>query len=109
MISSLGFQTLDLDFNDKETVNRILKKISLMPCCKELWIRYSASMNGYHVLIRCSKPDCDLCRLVFDSPIRYGADLKRPLHRRNVLWDRKSYYKAGNCITLEAGAWRRVK
>jgi len=87
---------LDLDFVDKETLGRIIYKIWGCRLCG-----YSANLvgvkdtlKGYHMELRC-RGNCELCRLVFDDPVRYSRDLRRPVFSRDVLFDCKELVRNG--------------
>ena len=93
--------TLDLDFNDKEKVADIVTKVLMCPDGGHVVKRsISPSMNGLHLEFWCKK-NCDLCRFVFDDPFRYAADLTRPVYTRDVLWEKKSFFKMGVTLVLE--------
>lgn len=85
----LKYNTLDLDFCDKDKLNRIIQKIS--KCAKCLKIEVRDTMKGYHVKILCNA-NCDLCRFVFDDNVRYALDIElrgdRP-HVQNILFNKK--------------------
>jgi len=83
--------TLDLDALSKEEVYRIVCKIAKCPNSSLIQIRPSC-LKGVHIKIYC-KVNCDVCRLVFDSPKRFAEDLKRPKKCRNVLFDFKGTLK----------------
>lgn len=83
--------TIDFDYYrrygfDNALFNRMLEKI--MWCKHLLYIGVKPSLNGWHVTMLCDT-DCDICRLVFDDPVRYAKDLMRPEYSRNVLFTRK--------------------
>ena len=106
-------QTIDLDGyrlrGMHKTVDEVIQRILKCPHIEEVWIRESASMDGYHVKIWCSI-DCELCRLAFDDPIRFTADYtNREPHNRNVLFTIKSYKKNGKTITLKSGEWQKIR
>ena len=107
-LKKFKLNTVDLDFNDKEKVGRIIQKIRRCPFLLAGWIRESSSGNGYHIKLYCSIK-CDLCRMVFDDSFRYYADQYRPEYRQNILWNYKEYSKAGKKIGLKTGEWIRFK
>ena len=69
--------------------------------------RRSASGNGFHVELLCSR-DCASCRFAFDSTRRLDLDLSRPAEQRDVLWGRKSYVKGGCELVLSVGPWEEL-
>jgi len=80
--------TLDLDFVDKETLMKIILKIESM-CQGARWgAKITDTLKGYHIEMFCLL-DCDLCRMVFDDPVRYSRDLRRPVFSRDVLFNYK--------------------
>ena len=104
--------TLDIDHYHPAYphVNAVLQKIKRLDCCAALMYRISSSLNGYHIKIFCKKFNCDLCRLVFDDQTRYTTDLiNREWYERNVLFNIKSYHKAGKTIILTPTRWIIVK
>jgi len=100
--------TLDLDFNDKELIHRIVMKLIRCPFGKPytiLW-RFSPSMNGFHIGLFC-QCKVDVCRMAFDDQKRLEADVtSRPERGWNVLWDKKTYSKARKKITLNASEFK---
>ena len=93
--------TLDLDFNNTERISRIVCKVLNCSVGGNLSkFEFSPSMNGIHLEFWCRR-NCDLCRFVFDDPFRYAADLTRPVYTRDVLWERKSFFKMNCTIVLE--------
>lgn len=104
--------TLDIDHYHPayNNINHILQKIKRLDCCVALMYRLSSSLNGYHIKIYCKHFNCDKCRLVFDDQIRFTADLtNREWYERNVLFNVKSYCKAGKTIVLTPTRWVIVK
>jgi len=100
----IKYNTIDLDYCDKETLKRIVYKIK--KCKYLLYIEVKDSnYKGYHIKLFCSK-DCDLCRLVFDDDKRYFADItNRFPFEQNILWDNKiprlirdQYERKSSCI-----------
>ena len=85
-----------------EEVEYILNKLQNCPFCVNFKVKVSPSLNGYHVTMYCRK-QCDLCRFVFDDPVRFARDCEREIETRNVLWDRKVYVKAGTSLILCSG------
>lgn len=79
------YNTIDLDSNDKEYVDRVIKKIESQHCCLKMTARPS-SKKGYHVMMVCKYP-CQVCRVVFDDQTRFFYDQFRPPCSRNVLFD----------------------
>lgn len=84
------YQTIDLDYCDKEGTERILHKILGRNCCQGAAVKPSAH-KGYHIILFCSRK-CDECRLIFDDTERFRRDMKRPDRRRNVLFYDYKYY-----------------
>lgn len=90
-----SYETIDLDYVDRETAFRIGKKISLT-CRARVWIRPS-NYKGYHLKILCSRDfmegGCPFCiaRWLFDDRRRFEYDeaLRDRPAKRNVLWDDK--------------------
>jgi DNA-binding Lrp family transcriptional regulator len=103
-----ALNTLDLDFNDKEKMRIIIEKIRRCKYAKAVYMRESASTNGFHIKIYCSIV-CDICRIVFDDPRRMFFENVNEGKRRNCLWDEKAYYKAKTVVRLRSGEWRRIK
>ena len=104
--------TLDLDWSrldngvldsSEHKLEAVLDHVNNCEKCLSYEYRRSASGNGYHVRMSCS--GCDLCRWLFDQPIRCDIDHTRAGHMRNVLWDRKNYFKLGRSVEMEAGEW----
>ena len=92
-----------------DTLRRIILGLAKCPYDDPgVSVRDSPGGNGFHVEVKCSREGCDLCRLVFDSPIRFERDLDRPPRSRDVLWDRKAYRKGGGRMIGVADEWRRV-
>ena len=89
-----------------KTIEDVLRHVMQCPFIQDLKYRDSASGNGYHVKVKCSREGCDLCRLVFDSPIRFDMDLTRDASTRDVLWDEKTYTKHGKHLRLRASSWK---
>jgi len=85
--------TLDLDFVDKETFVRIYAKILDYPN-RIYGLRRRDTWKGIHLEFFCEN-NCDLCRLVFDDPVRYARDLRRPVFSRDVLFDCKELVRNG--------------
>jgi len=82
------YSTIDLDYCDKETLERIIYKIKRCKYLLYMEVKDS-SYKGYHIKLYCSK-DCFLCRLVFDDQRRFIADItNRFPFEQNILWDRK--------------------
>lgn len=76
--------SLDIDRDDGE---RLLKAERFILWCKysrRFRVSRSPSGTGWHVRIYCIKR-CEMCRKLFDDPIRYKADKKRPIYGRNIL------------------------
>lgn len=86
--------TIDLDFCSKDEMLDIKLKILRLGCCRD--VACSDTGKGYHLKLYCTDVQCDLCRLVFDDPVRFSADQLRPRHCRDVLFD----------VKLPCGAWR---
>lgn len=91
MVQSLMYNTIDLDTNDKETVERILGKISKKSCLVSLIVEPSLQ-KGFHLKMMCSK-HCEMCRIVFDDAVRFAYDDERPTFSRNVMFDTKEFFK----------------
>ena len=100
------FNTIDIDgLTDRREIERILRKIALLECAREIWYRISPSLNGVHIKIRCARPNCHICRLVFDDEKRFYADQLRPLWRRDVLWSEKHV----RGLVLKPDVWIKFK
>jgi hypothetical protein len=82
--------TIDLDKCSKDQLRRIISKIIMKECCLELDYADSNS-KGYHIRLRCSIENCDICRLVFDDPKRFDIDSVMPLKYRDFLFQEKIY------------------
>jgi hypothetical protein len=83
--------TVDVDFYTEKfsAIERIVKKILSCPHLFSFEMRFSPSLNGYHLEFWCLKK-CDLCRLVFDDQTRFSADItNRPTSEQNVLFFQK--------------------
>lgn len=73
---------------------------------KNVRVRHSSSLNGFHVKFTIPDEKEGISRLVFDDQRRFSADLVgRDESSRNVLWDRKLYRKGSHTIELRAGQW----
>ncbi|MCD6593289.1 hypothetical protein J7L00_04310 [Candidatus Bathyarchaeota archaeon] len=92
-----SFESLDLDYVDKETLKRITMKIAYY-CKARIWVRFS-NYKGFHVKILCNRRFCqamgaDFCiaRWLFDDQRRFKYDhmLRDHPAKRNVLWDEKT-------------------
>jgi hypothetical protein len=103
--------TIDVDWlrmpngflvSSEEQFARILYEMQKCEA-SDLEYRVSGSNNGFH--IRCNCKGCEVCRIVFDSPVRWDMDQTRPPETREVLWDSKVYRKGENKITLKSGEW----
>lgn len=86
-------QTIDYDFDakhqrDKISLEHVIAKIKAMPCCEGITQKPSDS-KGVHLILECTKVSCDMCRLLYDDPVRYAKDLKRPTYAANVLFQKK--------------------
>ena len=79
------FITLDLDYNDKVTVGRVLRKLSEE--CSAVMVAVSPGLNGYHVTLLAEEDRGE--RLVFDDQRRAAADYSRANYTGNVLFTRK--------------------
>jgi len=83
-------ESLDLDFNDKALLERILRKIWACPWRLDGWqICESPGGDGFHVELACRRGDVCICRMVFDDQKRFYADQMRPRESQGVLWSRK--------------------
>ena len=109
--------TFDVDFHrfdsgyivsSSEYADMVLCAVRRCNRVRRVEWRISASQNGYHIRVHCAGDGCDSCRLVFDSPYRFAMDQRRPQWTRDVLWDRKHYFKGGGCLGLDAGEWETV-
>ena len=108
---AVTMQTIDLDCHElrslHKTIDEILQRILKCHHIGEVWVRESASKNGYHIKILCDV-DCELCRLAFDDQVRFTADyINKKQHNRNVLFTIKYYKKGGKTIQLKSGEWRK--
>lgn len=85
------YNTIDLDTNNKQIVMKVFLKIV---CCPYLFnIEQKSSLQkGWHFKLKCLI-NCDICRLVFDDPIRYAYDQFRKPYSRNVLFQEKEFFK----------------
>jgi hypothetical protein len=105
-MNNLYLETLDLDFNDKTQLSRVLVRLRAFHngTLKTLEVRDSA-LKGKHIRMLLTEP-CDLCRLVFDDPKRFGRDmtLRKP-YQRNVLKTKKVYVNGDRQLALYAGPW----
>ena len=82
------YNTLDLDFTDKETLTKIVMKIT--KCSFSGIVRMQDTSKGYHLKFNCAK-ECDLCRVVFDDDHRYMLDMTtRTKSERNIMFDSKT-------------------
>lgn len=86
-------QTIDLDMDSKKQVDihviaRIIEKICMNPCLKDIIITESNS-KGFHAELICTKENCELCRMVYDDQIRFAKDSMRPKYAQNVLFTKK--------------------
>ena len=95
----LWLNTIDLDYNEERRVGEILDKIVECSDLYSLRTEISSSTNGVHLILYCCR-DCDLCRLVFDDPVRYAKDLQRPVYSRNVLFESKLRVKRGKDLYI---------
>ena len=100
------YQTIDLDYCDKEGTERILHKILGRFCCQGAAVKPSAH-KGFHIILFCSKK-CDECRFVFDDTERFRRDMKRPDRRRNVLFHEYKYYTANDLNKRSARSLRSL-
>jgi len=107
-LSSLDIDWRRLDNGIVWSSDKVLEKVlSVVSGCSDnsmVSYRRSPSGNGFHVRLLCGV-NCDLCRMVFDSPLRWGLDQLRPEVTQGVLWDEKWYYKGGSGVRMEAGPW----
>lgn len=107
-----GFRRNTLDLDPVRLPNGFIRaadpglmdKIKRCPFLVRARVRESASGSGYHIELWCNW-DCDLCRLVYDSPRRFGKDLGRPVWSRDVLWQNKVYRKGGHSLALGPDVW----
>lgn len=91
MFKSLKTVDYDYDpkhFRDKTSFEHVLAKIRAMPCCEGITVKDS-NTKGKHIIIECSIINCDICRMVYDDPVRYSKDVNRPTYAQNVLFDKK--------------------
>ena len=88
-----------------ELLQAVLKNVSKCPKAGKVSYRQSSGGDGYHVRVECSEQECGACRLVFDSPLRFSLDLRRPWYSRDVLFDEKMYKKGGKFLQGRAGEW----
>jgi hypothetical protein len=98
MSYQIYFNTLDIDTNDKEKIDRIMEKIKSNPCCYSIHSKPS-STKGVHIIFRCVKK-CDVCRLVFDDMKRYEIDFNREEKFKNVVFTDKEFFR-GNMNTIK--------
>lgn len=78
--------TIDLDTNNRETLERITNK--MLNCNKVFHIHIKESKcKGFHIILKC-KVKCSICRLVFDDSRRFYYDQYRPEFARDILFDR---------------------
>lgn len=86
-ILTCKINTIDLDTNDKEFVDAVLRKIY---ACKDLFkLEISPSLQkGIHIKLFCDI-NCEKCRIVFDDETRFFYDQFRPERSQNVLWSKK--------------------
>jgi hypothetical protein len=78
--------TIDLDFKTKSEVTDIMMKILHRSCCINV-TRKPSFCKGEHLIITCKKPNCNLCRFVFDDCNRFAMDSRRKNEEQNVLWE----------------------
>lgn len=79
----IQYNTLDVDSNDKELINRIFNKV--ITCLRLVDIElYPSERKGFHFKLYC-KVRCDNCRLVFDDDVRFSYDQYREQKSRDVL------------------------
>lgn len=90
------YNTIDIDTNDKETIKRVLNKIVDCPYLGDLIFNFSLQ-KGIHLKLFCKKR-CEMCRIVFDDIIRFMFDEDREEWSKNVMFDKKEFYKAGERI-----------
>lgn len=89
-VQLIAYNTIDLDTNEKETVNRIIEKI--INCNDLIEIEISDSLQkGKHLILWCIT-NCEKCRLVFDDSVRYAYDQYRIKSSQDVLFDEKEFF-----------------
>jgi len=85
----IRYNTLDIDADPE---GKKLKKalIRIRRCRHAVKHEFTRSTSGvgWHVKIYCNT-DCDMCRKLFDDPVRYERDKRRPISAQNVLHSRK--------------------
>ena len=107
-----GIQTFDVDNKGEKDVIEIMQRLTRCKNIAQVLYRISSGGNGYHIRIVCGNKDyagdCDVCRLCFDSDVRFYLDqtIRKP-HQRNILWKLKSYRKGGKSMQGETGPWIR--
>lgn len=91
MVLSIQYNTLDIDTNKKDVIERIIDKIMKCPFIEEIKLLPSLQ-KGFHIKLWC-KRKCEICRIVYDDALRYHYDQERPNFSQNVLFDSKSFHK----------------
>ena len=88
----LFYSTLDLDKVDNDHLEMVINKLCHCPKNQMHTFSWLDTQKGYHVIFSCLK-ECNDCRLVFDDPIRWDIDFKRPNCLQNVLFEPFSAHK----------------
>lgn len=83
--------TLDIDqykiYRKTDHINEIVKKIAFLSCCYSIETELSASSNGYHIRVTCTRNKCDICRMVYDDTGRFMYDtMWRLPHQQNIIF-----------------------
>ena len=94
--------------SSSDSLVRVLRGLVKCSGLGSVEVRDSSSGNGFHVRVSCPGCDSDACRVVLDSPERYGLEVGDPVWTRNVLWNRKTYVKGGSKMVGCAGPWESV-
>ena len=88
------YNTIDVDTNDKETIDRILYKIN--KCIHLKFLSYKPSLQkGFHFKMFCDIK-CEICRICYDDDIRFSYDNFRPAYSQNVMFDTKEFFRSKN-------------
>jgi len=82
------FKLNTIDLDNHETKELILAFIKECPYLITLDVTPSPGGRGWHFTLWCSR-SCELCRELYDDPIRYAKDRIRPSYTRNILFFQK--------------------
>jgi len=82
------FKLNTIDLDNHETKELILAFIKECPHLISVDVTRSPGGRGWHFTLWCSR-SCELCRELYDDPIRYAKDRIRPSYTRNILFSQK--------------------